>query len=61
MAPGGKPAIGFQWEKYEAWRAHPLLRFQYRNAVPGFFIGLGAFAVYVAYDKATNTGKGGHH
>ena len=54
-------SIGFQWEKYEAWRAHPLLQFQRRNAVPGFFIGLGAFALYVVYDKATSDGKDRHH
>lgn len=52
--------VGFQWEKYEAWRGHPLLRFNPRNALPGFFWGLGAFAVYVVYDKATNDGKGHH-
>jgi hypothetical protein len=58
MAP--PKSIGFQWEKYEAWRAHPLLKFNPRNAAPGFVLGLGAFFVYVAYDKATG-GSGGHH
>lgn len=58
MAP--PKSIGFQWEKFEAWRAHPLLKFQPRNAVPGFFIGLGAFVAYVIYDKATNDGKSHH-
>jgi NADH dehydrogenase (ubiquinone) 1 beta subcomplex subunit 3 len=58
--PGGFQG-GFQWEKYEAWRKHPLLQFQWRNTLPGFWIGLGAFAAYVAYDKATNDGKSGHH
>lgn len=57
----GKPAIGFNWEAYEGWRAHPLLKFQKRNAVPGFVMGFAAFALYVAYDKATNTGKDHHH
>jgi hypothetical protein len=51
---------GFQWEKYEAWRGHPLLQFQKRNALPGFCFALGLFAVYVVYDKATNDGKGHH-
>ncbi len=54
-------SIGFQWERYEAWRKHPLLKFNYRNTAPGFFWGLGAFLVYVAYDKATDDGKGHHH
>jgi len=40
-------SIGFQWEKFESWRAHPLLKFRRRNPLPGFFIGLTAFAVYV--------------
>lgn len=57
----GNKSVGFQWEKYEAWRAHPLLKFNPRNALPGFFLGLGAFAVYVAYDKATGGGKDHHH
>lgn len=59
--PKAMPRTGFNWQAYEAWRAHPLLKFQKRNAVPGFFIGLTAFAAYVAYDKATNTGKDAHH
>jgi len=54
-------SVGFQWEKYEAWRGHPLLKFQWRNAAPGFFWGLGAFALYVVYDKATSDGKDHHH
>jgi NADH dehydrogenase (ubiquinone) 1 beta subcomplex subunit 3 len=56
----GNKSIGFQWEKYEAWRGHPLLKFNPRNALPGFFFGLGAFAVYVVYDKATGGDKGHH-
>ena len=61
LAMAGERSVpGFQWEKYEAWRGHPLLKFQWRNAAPGFFLGLGAFAVYVVYDKATNDGKDHH-
>lgn len=56
----GPKTVGFQWEKYEAWRAHPLLRFNPRNAVPGFFVGLGAFAIYVVYDKASGGSKDHH-
>ena len=55
------PRAGFQWERYEAWRQHPLLRFNARNAVPGFAIGLGAFAVYVVYDKLAGGGSSEHH
>ena len=61
MPAGRGSSVGFQWEKYEAWRGHPLLQFQKRNALPGFFFGLGAFIAYVAYDKATHDPKAGHH
>jgi NADH dehydrogenase (ubiquinone) 1 beta subcomplex subunit 3 len=57
----GQTGAGFQWEKYEAWRKHPLLQFNKRNALPGFFLGLGAFAVYVVYDKATTDPSKAHH
>ena len=44
LAMAGERSVpGFQWEKYEAWRGHPLLKFQWRNAAPGFFLGLGGF------------------
>jgi hypothetical protein len=57
MAPAGK--VGFNWEAFESWRAHPLLKFQKRNAVPGFFLGAFAAAGYIAFTRAT--GSGGHH
>ena len=57
----GQSSAGFQWEKYEAWRKHPMLQFNRRNALPGFFLGLGAFVAYVAYDKATTDPSKGHH
>ena len=50
---GRAAPVGMNWEKLEAWRKHPLLKFNPRAVFPGFFIGLGAFAVYVAVDKAT--------
>lgn len=53
-------SIGFQWEKYEAWRKHPLLTFKPSQTLPGFALGLGAFLVYVAYDKMTDDGKKHH-
>ncbi|PNW83395.1 hypothetical protein CHLRE_05g244901v5 [Chlamydomonas reinhardtii] len=51
--------VGFQWERYEAWRHHPLLQFNKRNAFPGVGIGFAAFLAYVAYDKSQP--KEDHH
>ena len=36
----------------DAWRAHPLLNKPWSRAFPGLALGAGAFAVYVAADKA---------
>lgn len=44
---------GFQWEKYEAWRKHPLLQPKLKHYFPGVGIGVAAFILYVAYDKMT--------
>lgn len=52
------------WKKLDAWRGNPLLTHTMRASAPGLLLGAGAFAVYVAYDKATATrkeGEGGHH
>eukprot|EP00227_Mantoniella_beaufortii_P011226 CAMPEP_0197590524 /NCGR_PEP_ID=MMETSP1326-20131121/11459_1 /TAXON_ID=1155430 /ORGANISM="Genus nov. species nov., Strain RCC2288" /LENGTH=56 /DNA_ID=CAMNT_0043155619 /DNA_START=42 /DNA_END=212 /DNA_ORIENTATION=- len=38
----------------DAWRKHPLLNGTWRHIAPGFFIGLAAFGVFYAYDKATS-------
>ena len=38
----------------DAWRRHPLLNNTWRHIAPGFFIGLTAFGVFYAYDKATS-------
>ncbi len=51
--------IGFQWERYEAWRYHPLLKFNKREALPGIGIGFGLFVAYTIYTKAT--GGDDHH
>lgn len=37
----------------DAWRKHPLLNGTWKHIAPGFFIGLTAFGVFYAYDKAT--------
>lgn len=58
MAPAGK--VGFNWEAFESWRAHPLLKFQPRNAVPGFFLGMAAAAAYIIAVRK-GSGGGGHH
>ncbi|SAM81814.1 uncharacterized protein UDID_03034 [Ustilago sp. UG-2017a] len=44
------------WAKREAWRKHRVFshRFFARNIFPGFGIGLGAFAVYLAVDTLTH-------
>nr|7AR9_k Chain k, B12 [Polytomella sp. Pringsheim 198.80]7ARD_k Chain k, B12 [Polytomella sp. Pringsheim 198.80] len=51
--------IGFQWEKYEAWRYHPLLRFNKNTMFPGVGLGAAAFAVYYVVD--TLSGDKSHH
>ncbi|PNH08414.1 hypothetical protein TSOC_005023 [Tetrabaena socialis] len=51
--------IGFQWERYEAWRHHPLLQFNKRTAFPGLGLGVAAFLAFVAYDKSQP--KEDHH
>ena len=38
----------------DAWRKHPLLNGTWKHIAPGFFIGLTAFGVFYAYDKATS-------
>ncbi len=38
----------------DAWRRHPLLNNTWKHGAPGFFIGLAAFSVFYAYDKATS-------
>lgn len=48
--PGGM-AAGFNWQKFDAWRKHPLLTNTMRHSVPGIGIGFVAFAAYAAYDQ----------
>ena len=43
----------------DSWRAHPQLNKPWPPALPGFFLGAGAFAAYVAVDKARARAKGG--
>jgi NADH dehydrogenase (ubiquinone) 1 beta subcomplex subunit 3 len=52
-------SVGFQWQRYEAWRHHPLLQFRVRNAFPGLGIGIAAFLAFVAYDRSQP--KDDHH
>lgn len=50
------------WKKLDAWRGNPLLTHTMRASAPGLLLGAGAFAVYVAFDKATRKEtEGGHH
>lgn len=55
--------MGFRWDKYEAWRQHPMLNNNLRPRVmlPGLGIATVAFAVFVAYDKMAGGDKHGHH
>lgn len=46
MSGAAPKSIGFQWERYEAWRHHPLLRFDKKNLFPGFSAGV---ALYIGY------------
>lgn len=48
-----QPRADNPFVKADAWRKHPLLTGTWRHAAPGFFIGLAAFGVFVAFDKAT--------
>ena len=54
--PGSMPKQGFNWEKYEAWRGHPMLKQSnnMRHSLPGLTWGVGAFALYVVYDQLTS-------
>jgi len=45
--PGANP-----FARADAWRAHPLLNKPWSRAFPGLALGAGAFAAYVAQDKA---------
>jgi len=45
--------MGFRWDKYEAWRHHPLLKVDKRNLFPGLRIGFGAFVLFKMYESAT--------
>ena len=55
----------FNWQKYEAWRGHPMLTNNMRHSVPGLTWGIGAFAIYVAFDqlrsKTTSNDAEKHH
>ena len=57
-------SMPFNWRKYEAWRGHPMLTNNMRHSVPGLTWGLGAFAIYVAYDQLrpnSSSSDSGHH
>jgi NADH dehydrogenase (ubiquinone) 1 beta subcomplex subunit 3 len=53
--------MGFNWERYEAWRKHPMLSNNLRHSLPGLGIATVAFGVFVAYDKLLAGHSGGHH
>ena len=55
----GQGRMPFNWEKYEEWRNHPMLKrsnnLKIRHTLPGITWGVGAFALYVAYDQLTGS------
>ncbi len=53
--------MSYNWERFYAWEKHPMLNNSLRFAVPGLKWGVGAFVLYVAYDKIANAGKKAHH
>lgn len=55
--------MAYNWRAAEKWRQHPMLTGNSRPSVmlPGLGLGLAAFAVYVAFDKLTSSGKSAHH
>jgi NADH dehydrogenase (ubiquinone) 1 beta subcomplex subunit 3 len=57
----GAVRMGFNWERYEAWRKHPMLSNNLRHSLPGLGIATVAFGVFVAYDKLVAGNSGGHH
>ncbi|KAM0699640.1 hypothetical protein Q7P36_000643 [Cladosporium allicinum] len=62
-AAAGQPASD-PWARAEAWRySGPFsTRNRFKGSFPGFGIALGAFAVYVAYDKLiADHGHNDHH
>ena len=54
----------YNWQKYEEWRNHPMLKksnnLKLRHSLPGLTWAVGAFAVYVAYDQLTSRGSSSH-
>lgn len=59
----GAASMGFNWEKYEAWRKHPMLtnNLRLRHSLPGLGLATAAFGIFVAYDKLVAGNSGGHH
>jgi hypothetical protein len=53
--PAARANVGFQWERYEAWRHHPLLKVDKRNLFPGLRIGFGLFVAYKLYEATAGT------
>jgi NADH dehydrogenase (ubiquinone) 1 beta subcomplex subunit 3 len=44
-------SIGFQWERYEAWRHHPLLKLDKKNFVPGLGVGIAMFIGFKLWES----------
>ncbi|CAN0911842.1 NADH dehydrogenase [ubiquinone] 1 beta subcomplex subunit 3-B [Linum grandiflorum] len=52
----GKPlgSTGEFFRRRDEWRKHPMLTNQFRHALPGFGIGVAAFAVYLIGEQIFN-------
>eukprot|EP00955_Chlamydomonas_euryale_P032537 342273-Chlamydomonas_euryale.AAC.6 len=50
---------GFNWERYEAWRHHPLLKVNKNNYFPGMGLGIALFIAVKSYESSTDTDD--HH
>ncbi len=56
-----RTGMGYNWGRFYSWDKHPMLNNNLRFAVPGLKWGVGAFALYVAYDQIAHSGKKAHH
>lgn len=54
-------ARGFQWERYEAWRHHPLLKINKSNYVPGLGLGIAFFVAFKAWESTAPPADDHHH
>ncbi|WCJ41981.1 NADH dehydrogenase (ubiquinone)s [Euphorbia peplus] len=58
-------STGEFFRRRDQWRKHPMITNQFRHALPGFGIGVGAFCVYLVgeqvYNKLYAPSSDSHH